>query len=35
VTAAVLDDIPRDWDATLVRIVLNDEDSGPASAVDK
>ena len=35
VTAAVLDDIPRDWDATLVRIVLNDEDSGPASAVGK
>ena len=33
VTAAVLDDIPRDWDATLVRIVLNDDDSGPASAV--
>jgi DNA replication and repair protein RecF len=35
VTAAVLDDIPRDWDATLVRIVLNDDDSGPASAVGK
>ena len=33
VTAAVLDDIPRDWDATLVFIVLNDDDSGPASAV--
>jgi len=29
VTAAVLEDIPRDWDATLVRIVLNDDDSGP------
>ena len=35
VTAAVLDDIPRDWDATLVRIVLNDDDSGPVSAVGK
>jgi DNA replication and repair protein RecF len=35
VTAAVLDDIPRDWDATLVRIVLHDEDSGPASGVGK
>jgi DNA replication and repair protein RecF len=35
VTAAVLDDIPRDWDVTLVRIVLNDDDSGPASAVGK
>jgi len=33
VTAAVLEDIPRDWDATLVRIVLNDDDSGPVSAV--
>ena len=33
VTAAVLDDIPRDWDATLIRITLNDDDSGPASAV--
>jgi DNA replication and repair protein RecF len=33
VTAAVLDDIPRDWDATLVRIVLNDDENGPASAV--
>jgi DNA replication and repair protein RecF len=33
VTAAVLADIPRAWDATLVRIVLNDEDTGPASAV--
>ena len=33
VTAAVFDDIPRDWDATLVRIVLNDDDSGPVSAV--
>jgi DNA replication and repair protein RecF len=35
VTAAVLDDIPHGWDATLVRIVLKDEDSGPASAVGK
>jgi DNA replication and repair protein RecF len=35
VTAAVLDDIPGDWDATLVRIVLNDDDDGPASAVGK
>lgn len=33
VTAAVLDDIPRDWDVTLVRITLNDDDSGPISAV--
>lgn len=35
VTAAVLDDIPRDWDATLVRITLKDDDSGPVSAVEK
>ncbi len=34
VTAAVLDDIPRDWDATLVRITLKDDDSGPVSAVE-
>jgi len=33
VTAAVLDDVPRDWDATRVTITLNDDDSGPASAV--
>jgi DNA replication and repair protein RecF len=35
VTAAVLDDIPRDWDATLVRITVKDDDSGPVSAVEK
>jgi DNA replication and repair protein RecF len=33
VTAAVLDDIPRDWDAERVSISLTDDDSGPASAV--
>ncbi len=33
VTAAVLDDIPRDWDATRVTIALQDSDSGPVSAV--
>jgi DNA replication and repair protein RecF len=33
VTAAVLDDIPRDWDAKLVTIALQDGDSGPVSAV--
>jgi DNA replication and repair protein RecF len=33
VTAAVLDDIPRDWDAERVSITLTDDDSGPASAV--
>jgi DNA replication and repair protein RecF len=33
VTAAVLDDIPRDWDANRVSITLDDDDSGPASAV--
>ena len=33
VTAAVLDDVPRDWDANRVSITLNDDDSGPASAV--
>jgi DNA replication and repair protein RecF len=34
VTAAVLDDIPRDWDAERVSITLtDDDDSGPASAV--
>jgi DNA replication and repair protein RecF len=33
VTAAVLDDIPRDWDAKRINITLNDEDTGPASAV--
>jgi DNA replication and repair protein RecF len=33
VTAAVLGDIPGDWDATLVQIAMNDDDSGPASAV--
>jgi DNA replication and repair protein RecF len=33
VTAAVLDDIPRDWDAELVTIALQDGDSGPVSEV--
>ncbi len=33
VTAAVLDDVPRDWDAKRVTIALHDGDSGPASAV--
>jgi DNA replication and repair protein RecF len=33
VTAAVVDDIPRDWLADRVNITLNDDDSGPASAV--
>jgi DNA replication and repair protein RecF len=33
VTAAVVDDIPRDWDAERVYITLNDDDSGPASAL--
>jgi DNA replication and repair protein RecF len=33
VTAAVLDDIPRDWDAKRVTIALHDGDTGPVSAV--
>jgi DNA replication and repair protein RecF len=33
VTAAVLDDIPRDWDAERVTIALHDGDSGPLSEV--
>jgi DNA replication and repair protein RecF len=33
VTAAVPDDIPRDWDAKRVTIALHDGDSGPVSAV--
>jgi DNA replication and repair protein RecF len=33
VTAAVLEDIPRDWDAKRVTIALQDGDSGPVSAV--
>ncbi len=33
VTAAVVDDIPRDWDAVRVNITLDDDDTGPASAV--
>jgi DNA replication and repair protein RecF len=33
VTAAVLDDIPRDWDAKRVTIALQDGDSGPVSTV--
>jgi DNA replication and repair protein RecF len=34
VTAAVLDDIPRDWDAKRVTIALREGDSGPVSAVE-
>jgi DNA replication and repair protein RecF len=33
VTAAVLDDIPRDWDAERVTITLHESDSGPVSEV--
>jgi DNA replication and repair protein RecF len=33
VTAAVLDDVPRDWDAERVTIALHDGDSGPVSEV--
>ncbi len=33
VTAAVLDDIPRDWDAKRVTITVRDDDSGPVSEV--
>jgi DNA replication and repair protein RecF len=33
VTAAVADDIPRDWDAERINITLTDDDTGPASAV--
>jgi DNA replication and repair protein RecF len=33
VTAAVVDDIPRDWVADRIDITLNDEDTGPASAI--
>jgi DNA replication and repair protein RecF len=33
VTAAVLDDIPRDWDAERVTIALHDGDNGPVSEV--
>jgi DNA replication and repair protein RecF len=33
VTAAVVDDIPRDWDADRINITLNDDDTGPASAI--
>jgi DNA replication and repair protein RecF len=33
VTAAVLDDIPRDWDATQVTIGLEDSDTGSVSVV--
>jgi DNA replication and repair protein RecF len=33
VTAAVLDDIPRDWDAERVTITVQDGDSGPVSEV--
>ncbi len=33
VTAAVLDDIPRDWDADRIDITLTEDDTGPASAV--
>jgi DNA replication and repair protein RecF len=33
VTAAVLDDVPREWDADRINITLNDDDTGPASAL--
>lgn len=33
VTAAVVDDVPRDWDAKRVTIALHDDDNGPVSAV--
>jgi DNA replication and repair protein RecF len=33
VTAAVLDDVPSDWDAERVTIALHDGDSGPVSEV--
>jgi DNA replication and repair protein RecF len=33
VTAAVVDDIPRDWDAKRVTITLQDGDNGPVSGV--
>ena len=33
VTAAVLDDVPHDWDAERVTIALRDGDSGPVSEV--
>jgi DNA replication and repair protein RecF len=33
VTAAVDDDIPRDWDADRINITLNDDDTGPTSAI--
>lgn len=33
VTAAVVDDIPSDWLADRIDITLNDDDSGPASAI--
>jgi DNA replication and repair protein RecF len=34
VTAAVLDDVPRDWDANRVTIGLHDSDTGPVSVVN-
>lgn len=33
VTAAVADDVPRDWDATQVMIALREDDSGRVSVV--
>jgi DNA replication and repair protein RecF len=33
VTAAVVDDIPRDWLADRIDITMTDDDSGPASAI--
>jgi DNA replication and repair protein RecF len=33
VTAAVLDDIPKDWLADRINITMTDDDTGPASAV--
>jgi DNA replication and repair protein RecF len=34
VTAAVLDNVPRDWDAKWVTIALHDGDTGPVSVVN-
>lgn len=33
VTAAVLDDIPREWLADRIDITMSDDDTGPASAI--
>jgi len=33
VTAAVVDDIPREWLADRIDITLNEDETGPVSAV--